>query len=111
MQLAYMFEDLETRYTPYVCGALFLMGCAMAHPWYLIGMRIQYNRFHAPISTGVIHREGYQNTFKALIYVKETQGLRGLWRGFLPALFVYGATQYEDLNRMVFSKARHGLKS
>lgn len=33
----------ESKYTPYVCLGLFLAGCAMAHPWYLIGMRVQYN--------------------------------------------------------------------
>lgn len=31
--------------------------------------------------------------------------MRGLWRGFLPAVFVYGATYWEDLYRMVFRRA------
>jgi hypothetical protein len=40
MQIAYYLEDINTRFTPYLCGALFLMGCAACHPWYLIGMRV-----------------------------------------------------------------------
>lgn len=38
MQLSYNFEGF--RYGPFLCGSLFLLGCAAAHPWYLIGMRI-----------------------------------------------------------------------
>ena len=44
----------------------------MAHPWYLVGMRIQYNRFQPPFESGVMHKEAYRNTLKAILYIKET---------------------------------------
>ena len=87
MQLAFLAEG---RTHPAVCGGLFLMGCAAAHPWYLAGMRVQYARFHPT----PIQREAYSNTFKAILYVKETQGVAALWRGFVPALLIYSATYY-----------------
>ena len=102
MQLAYHFEG--TRYSLLMCSALFLMGCLAAHPWYLVGMRIQYGRFHPPVQSGVLHREGYRNTLKGLLYIRENWGVRGFYRGFFPALFIYGAMNFEDLHRMVFSK-------
>jgi hypothetical protein len=108
MNLAYLIEDLSSHFfTPYICAMLFLMGCAACHPWYLVGMRIQYNRFHPP---AILHREGYSNTLKGILYVKKTEGLFGLWRGLVPALFVYGASYFEDLHRMVFSKVKPQIK-
>ena len=65
MQLAFL---VEGQVHPAVCGGLFLLGCAAAHPWYVAGMRVQYARFH-PAS---MQRKAYSNTFKAILYIKET---------------------------------------
>ena len=106
VQIARFFESINSPVTPYLCLASFLGGCAMAHPWYLVGMRIQYNRF----SPAGVSRDAYQNTLKALLYIRETHGLKGFYRGFFPALFVYSATYYEELHRMVFSKVARQIK-
>ncbi|TNV76418.1 hypothetical protein FGO68_gene363 [Halteria grandinella] len=103
--LAANLEDLNSYYTPYLCGTVFLMGCAACHPWQLIGMRIQYQRF------SMFHKEGYSNTLKGILFVKQTQGLKGLWRGFLPAMLINGSTYYQELNRMVFSKLKPRVQS
>ena len=72
MQVGQLFENYRNPFSPYICAAFFLGGCAMAHPWYLVGMRIQYNRFQPPFESGIMHKEAYRNTLKAILYIKET---------------------------------------
>ena len=71
---------------------IFLGGCLLAHPFMLLGMRVQ---------CGVIlnntKRQHYKNMFTTASYLKRKQGLRGFYQGFAPAFLVYSASSYYSL--------------
>ncbi|CDW89502.1 UNKNOWN [Stylonychia lemnae] len=85
------------KYAPEVSLGLFLTSCLFAHPLFLIGMRVQYGRFHAT----QIQREAYKNWFNALVYIKNQQGSRAFYKGFAPAMFIYTAMHYESLRSFI----------
>jgi len=44
-----------------------------------------------------IHKEAYSNMIKAGIYIRQTEGIKGFYRGFVPALLIYCGMFFEDL--------------
>ena len=62
-----------------------------------------YSRFH----TNPMHKLAYSKiSIHAMAFIRENYGKKGFYAGFAPSLLIYGATYWEDLNRMVFSKVR-----
>lgn len=39
-------DQSNIKYSPGICLSLFLAGALIAQPFYVVGMRVQYGRFH-----------------------------------------------------------------
>lgn len=61
------------------------MGILLMHPLQVIGMQVIYSRFNASSE----ERQMYRNTLTAYKAIKKTQGIRGFYRGFVPAMVTY----------------------
>jgi len=60
----------------FLCPLVFLLTSAMAHPFFVLSMRL-------------LHGTAHHNIFSLLVALKHKQGLGALYRGFLPSLFIY----------------------
>ena len=54
----------------------------VAHPLYMIGLRVQCNTFG-------LNQTQNKNSLRALLHVKDVAGLRGLYQGYWPAFVAY----------------------
>eukprot|EP00347_Sterkiella_histriomuscorum_P019673 403340724 len=100
MSAAEYVDQNNVPYSPALCLGLFLMGALAAQPFYVVGMRVQYGRFHNEL----LQRQAYNNWLTAVTYIKQTKGMKGFWAGFVPSLFIYGATYFEQLKRSTWDR-------
>lgn len=102
MQAATIIEPWNHKSTPFLCGSLFIVGCLLSHPFYLIGMRVQYGRFHQR----EIERQASKNIFTQIAFLKSLKDKRQFYKGFVPAFFIYVANQFNDLKRMTYDRIK-----
>ena len=58
------------------------MSYIAAHPFIMIGTRVQYS----PMYKTVMERTAYSNFYFGLEHILKLEGFKGLYRGFVPGL-------------------------
>ena len=58
------------------------MSFITAYPLFMIGNRVQYS----PMFKTALERTANSNTYFALKHILKTEGVKGLYRGFVPGL-------------------------
>lgn len=89
-----VYEYYAYKYTWMVPAAT---GFLILHPLQVIGMQVIYARFNRNLKL----RHAFQNSFKCASMIPHVQGLRGFYRGFVPATLAYALVSYEQLQLLM----------
>lgn len=72
---------------------VFMAGCLSVHPLMLIGMRVQCAHFAKTPKL----RAAYHNSYSTFKHIMRTEGIRGFYAGFGPALLAYTLMAYQQI--------------
>ena len=83
-----VFRSDDNILTHYLWPFMFVLGCGIVHPFFLLGMRVQCSHFStAPLANS--------NTISCSQHIMRTQGRMGFYRGFAPSLLMDALISHE----------------
>ena len=90
-----------------VAPLVFVMGTLMAHPFFLLSMRVQCGHFANTLKL----REAYRNMFNAVSYITRTKGMKGYYEGYFASLAIYMLMSFTTIRTCIKMNYKNYLMS
>jgi len=94
-------------FSPYQWPFTFFIATLLAHPFMLVSMRVQCAHFNKTDQL----KQAYKNSFRAIRFIKSTQGIKGFYAGFGPGFLIYSAMSFEAIYKSIRYTKRMILKN
>ena len=96
-----MESEIDEQKKNYVWPLIVLGGMLLAHPWYMIALRVQYSGFEKKLVKNTSNR----NMFQAMRTIYKFEGkFKAFYKGFVPASMFYAALHHETLYQVINGK-------